>query len=78
MIAQVCNLEVGDLIITLGDAHIYKNHIEQVKEQLTRKPLPLPTLKLNPEVEVITDFEMTDIDLVDYQSHEAIKAPMAV
>lgn len=78
MIAQVCNLEVGDLIITLGDAHIYKNHLDQVKEQLKRKPLPLPTLQLNPEIEVITDFSMEDIELVDYKSHEAIKAPMAV
>ena len=78
MIAQICNLEVGDLIITIGDAHIYKNHTEQVKEQLKRKPLPLSTLKLNPEIEVITEFEMTDIELVDYKSHEAIKAPMAV
>jgi thymidylate synthase len=78
MIAQICNLEVGDLIITIGDAHIYKNHTEQVKEQLKRKPLPLPTLKLNPEIEVITEFEMSDIELVDYKSHEAIKAPMAV
>lgn len=78
MIAQVCNLEVGELIITLGDAHIYENHIEQVKEQLSRKPLPLPELKLNSEIEVITDFDMNDIELVDYESHEAIKAPMAV
>jgi len=78
MIAQVCNLEVGDLIISFGDAHIYKNHIEQVKEQLKRKPLPLPTLKLNPEIEVITDFNMEDIELVNYESHEAIKAPMSV
>jgi thymidylate synthase len=78
MIAQVCNLEVGELIITIGDAHIYSNHIEQVNEQLKRKPLPLPTLKLNPEIEVITDFDMKDIELVDYQSHEAITAPMAV
>lgn len=78
MIAQVCNLEVGELIITIGDAHIYSNHIEQVNEQLKRKPLPLPTLKLNPKIEVITDFDMTDIELVDYQSHDAISAPMAV
>jgi len=78
MIAQVCNLEVGDLIITVGDAHIYTNHVEQVKEQLKRKPLPLPTLELNKEIEVITEFDMTDIELVNYQSHEAIKAPMAV
>ena len=78
MIAQVCNLEVGELIITIGDAHIYSNHIEQVTEQLKRKPLPLPTLKLNPEIDVITDFDMKDIELVDYQCHEAIAAPMAV
>jgi len=78
MIAQVCNLDVGDLIITIGDAHIYQNHIDQVSEQLQREPLPLPTLKLNPAIEVITDFEMEDIELVDYQCHEAIKAPMAV
>jgi thymidylate synthase len=78
MIAQACNLEVGDLIITIGDAHIYNNHVEQVKEQLKREPLPLPTLKLNPEIGVITDFEMSDIELIGYTSHDAIKAPMAV
>jgi thymidylate synthase len=78
MIAQVCNLEVGDLIITIGDAHIYSNHVEQVQEQLKRKPLPLPTLQLNSEIEVITEFDMTDIELVNYTSHDAIKAPMAV
>jgi thymidylate synthase len=78
MIAQVCNLEVGDLIITIGDAHIYNNHFDQVKEQLKRKPLPLPTLQLNPSIEVITNFDMTDIELVGYESHDAIKAPMAV
>jgi len=78
MIAQVCNLEVGDLIISVGDAHIYENHIEQVKEQLKRKPLPLPTLQLTSEIEVITDFDMDDIELVGYESHDAIKAPMAV
>lgn len=78
MLAQVCNLDVGDLIITIGDAHIYSNHIDQVNEQLKREPLPLPTLKLNPEVRVITDFDMEDIELVGYESHDAIKAPMAV
>lgn len=78
MIAQVCNLEVGELIVTIGDAHIYNNHFDQVKEQLKRKPLSLATLKLNPTIEVITDFKMTDIELIDYASHEAIKAPMAV
>ena len=78
MIAQVCNLDVGDLVISFGDAHIYHTHIDAVKEQLSRNPLALPVLKLNPEVTVITDFEMEDIGLIGYESHEAIKAPMAV
>ena len=78
MIAQVCNLEVGELIIALGDAHIYNNHIDQVNEQLSRQPLPLPSLQLNPEISVITDFGMEDIELLNYQSHDAIKADMAV
>jgi thymidylate synthase len=78
MIAKVCNLDVGDLIITIGDAHIYQNHIEQVKEQLTREPLPLPQLMLNSDITDITKFTMDDIWLEGYQSHDAIKAPMAV
>jgi thymidylate synthase len=78
MIAKVCNLDVGDLIISVGDAHIYSNHIDQVKEQLTRTPFDMPVLQLNSDVEVITDFEMSDIELVDYQCHEAIRADMAV
>jgi thymidylate synthase len=78
MIAQVCELEVGELIITLGDAHIYNNHVEQVQEQISRTPLALPKLSLNPNVSVITDFVMDDVTLLDYQSHDAIKAPMAV
>lgn len=78
MIAQVCNLDVEDLIITVGDAHIYNNHIDQVNEQLKRKPLPLAKLELNPSIDNITNFEMDDIELVDYASHEAIKAEMAV
>jgi thymidylate synthase len=78
MIAQACGLEVGELIITLGDAHIYTNHVDQVNEQLARKPLPLPELKLNPAVKDITGFTMDDIELVNYTSHDAIKAPMAV
>jgi thymidylate synthase len=77
MIAQVCNLEVGELIITLGDAHIYNNHFDQVKEQLKREPKPLATLELNSEISVITEFDMEDVELVGYESHEAIKAPMA-
>ncbi len=78
MIASVCNLNVGELTISFGDAHIYLNHIEQVKEQLKRNPLPLPILQLNQDIENITDFKMSDIELVNYVSHEAIKAPMAV
>lgn len=78
MIAQACELEVGDLVITIGDAHIYENHVDQVKEQLSRKPLPLPTLKLNQYVNEVTEFKMEDIELVGYESHGAIKAPMAV
>ena len=78
MIAQVCGLEVGNLIITIGDAHIYQNHFDQVKEQLQRKPLPSATLKLNEDINVITNFTMSDIVLENYQSHDAIKAPMAV
>lgn len=78
MIAQVCNLDVGELVISFGDAHIYHTHIDAVKEQLSRTPLALPVLRLNPEVTVITDFEMEDIGLIGYESHEAIKAPMAV
>jgi thymidylate synthase len=78
MIAQVCNLTVGELIITFGDAHIYNSHIAQVKEQLSRKPLELPKLSLNPEITVITEFGMDDIELIEYKSHGAITAPMAV
>ena len=78
MIAQACNLKVGDLILTLGDAHIYNNHIEQVKEQLQRKPFDLAELQLNPEIKDITKFTMDDIRLVNYKCHDAIKAPMAV
>jgi thymidylate synthase len=78
MIAQVCNLEVGELIMVLGDAHIYENHVEQVKEQLERIPLKLAQLYLTPNITDINKFTMDDIELVDYVSHEAIKAPMAV
>ena len=78
MIAQVCDLDVGEFIHTLGDAHIYVNHVEQVKEQLTREPLPLPVLKLNPEIKDITKFTMDDINLGNYKSHPPLKAPMAV
>jgi thymidylate synthase len=78
MIAQVCGLDVGEFVHVLGDAHIYLDHVEQVKEQLTREPLPAPTLWLNPAITDITQFTMADIRLDNYQSHEAIRAKMAV
>jgi thymidylate synthase len=78
MIAQVTGLEVGEFIHTTGDAHIYSNHIEQVKEQLSREPFPLPTLWLNPEIKNIFDFTMDDIKLMGYDCHGPIKAEMAV
>ena len=78
MIAQVCGLQVGEFVHVLGDAHIYLDHVEQVKEQLTREPLPLPQLLLNPKITDITKFTMADIRLDSYTSHAAIKAKMAV
>lgn len=78
MIAQVCDLNVGELIISTGDTHIYSNHVEQVKEQLSREEYPLPTLWLNPDVKDIDCFTMNDIKLVNYLSHGALPAPMAV
>lgn len=78
MIAQVCDLKVGELIISTGDTHIYSNHVEQVNEQLSREEYPLPALFLNPEIKDIDKFSMDDILLFDYQSHGTIKAEMAV
>jgi thymidylate synthase len=78
MIAQVCGLGVGEFVHVLGDAHIYLNHVEQVKEQLSREPLPAPTLWINPEVKDITQFTMKDFRLDGYQNLGTIKAPMAV
>jgi thymidylate synthase len=78
MIAQVCGLEVGEFVHVLGDAHIYLNHVEQVKEQLQREPFPAPTLMLSPGIDNITKFTMGDIVLHNYQCHESIAAPMAV
>lgn len=78
MIAQVCNLGVGEFVHVLGDAHIYLTHVEQVKEQLKREPLPAPQLLLNKDILDITKFTMADIRLDNYQSHSAIKAEMAV
>ncbi len=78
MIAQVCDLEPGDFVHTLGDAHLYSNHLEQTREQLSRSTFPLPKMKINPEVKELSDFTIDDFELVDYQSHPAIKAPVAV
>jgi thymidylate synthase len=78
MISQVCGLEAGEFVHVLGDAHIYLNHVEQVKEQLGREPLPLPTLWINPDVKDITKFTMEDFRLDGYNYHPPIKAPMAV
>ncbi|MBK6725981.1 MAG: thymidylate synthase [Xanthomonadales bacterium] len=78
MVAQVCELQVGDFVHTLGDAHLYANHVEQAQLQLTRTPLPLPTLQLNPDIRSIDAFLFEDIAIAGYQSHPAIKAPIAV
>jgi len=78
MIAQVCDLELGDFVHTFGDAHLYSNHMEQVDEQLSRSPLALPTMKINPEIKSIFDFTFDDFELVNYQSHAHIKAPISV
>jgi thymidylate synthase len=78
MMAQVCDLQPGDFVHTFGDVHIYSNHLEQVKLQLTRTPYPLPQMKLNPAVKNIFDFTFADFNLENYQCHPAIKAPVAV
>lgn len=78
MIAHVCDLAVGELIISTGDTHIYSNHVEQVREQLSREEYPLPKLQLNSAVTNIDSFTMNDITLCDYKSHGTIKAEMAV
>ena len=78
MIAQVCDLEPGEFVHTFGDVHIYSNHVDQVKLQLSRKPFPLPIMKLNSSVKDIFDFKFEDFVLENYQSHPAIKAAVAV
>ena len=77
MIAQVCGLEAGEFVHTLGDTHLYLNHLEQVDEQLSREPRPLPTMKLNPEVKSVFDFRYEDFTLEGYDPHPTIKAPMS-
>ena len=78
MVAQVCGLKPGDFVHTFGDLHLYANHIEQAKLQLTREPRPLPQMKLNPAVKNIHDFKFEDFELVNYDPHPGIKAPIAV
>ncbi len=78
MVAQVCGLQLGDFIWSGGDCHLYSNHMEQVEEQLSREPLPLPTMRINPQVKSIFDFTFADFELCDYQAHPHIKAQVAV
>jgi thymidylate synthase len=78
MIAQVCGLKAGEFVHTLGDAHLYSNHIDQAREQLARTPYPLPQMHLNPHVKNLFDFKFEDFELVGYEAHPTIKAPIAV
>jgi len=78
MVAQVTGLKPGEFIHTLGDAHIYNNHLEQVRLQLTREPFPLPTMKINPDVKDIFSFKYEDFELINYQSHPHIKGEVSV
>src|SRR6185436_3644439 len=78
MVAQVCGLQPADFVHTFGDAHLYLNHLEQAQLQLTREPRSLPAMKLNPAVKNIHDFRFEDFELVGYDPHPAIKAPIAV
>ena len=78
MVAHVCGLEVGDFVHTIGDAHIYLNHLEQIDKQLKREPRSLPKMIINPEVKSIYDFKYEDFELVDYNPHKGIKGKVAV
>ena len=78
MLAQVCKLKPGDFVHTFGDAHLYSNHAEQVETQLARDTFPLPEMRLNPDVKSLFDFTFDDFELVDYQSHPGIRAPIAI
>jgi thymidylate synthase len=78
MVAQVCDLGVGDFVHTLGDAHLYLNHLDQARLQLEREPRPLPTLRLNPERRALDEFDLDDVEVLGYDPHPAIRAPIAV
>jgi len=78
MIAQVTGLELGDFVHTLGDAHLYNNHLEQAEEQLSRTPFSLPSLKINPDVKDLASFTFDDFELINYQAHPHIKAPISI
>jgi thymidylate synthase len=78
MVAQVCDLRPGDFVHTFGDAHLYSNHLEQARLQLSRDPRPLPRMEINPEVKSMFDFKYEDFTLTGYDPHPAIKAPIAV
>jgi thymidylate synthase len=78
MVAAVCGLKPGEFVHTLGDAHLYKNHLQQARLQQTRQPYPLPQMRINPEVKSIFDYQFEDFELLNYQSHPHIKAEVAV
>ena len=78
MVAQACGLEAGEFVHTFGDAHLYSNHVDQAREQLTREPRPLPRMRLNPDVGSVFDFTLDDFELVGYEPHPPIRAPIAV
>jgi thymidylate synthase len=78
MLAQVTGYQAGDFVHTFGDAHLYLNHLEQAKRQLSRQPYPLPQMKINPAINSIFNFRYEDFELLDYQSHPHISAPIAV